>query len=112
KAWDGVERVYKLTRMDEHEYETSFFYLEGETLQTTPLRGSRNQVSAQHTLQLKYQIDSAKRVYNRHVFLDNKLIHKQPIPPEKISRETEIGFLFNIHSHPQHINSQEQVTYS
>lgn len=112
RAWDGIERLYNLTQMDGHEYETSFFYLDGETYLSTPLRGTTNEVRAQHSLQVNYQIDQAKRVYYRNVVLDGKLINKTVVTPESIKKPTQVGFLFNIHSHPEHVNFAQQVTYS
>lgn len=112
KAWDGIQRVYNLTRMDGHEYETAFFFVDGDTFLTTPMRGSRDQVTASHSLQVKYEVDQKKRVYYRNVIIDNRVVAKSTIKPTQLNANTQVGYLFNIHTHPQHLNSFEQTTYS
>lgn len=112
KAWDGIEKLHYLTGMDNHEYETAFFFIEGETYLTTPLRGSTNFVKANHSLQVKYHISPRKQQYFRSVILDNRLLSKAMVAPNQLPRETELGFLFNVHSHPEHINSRGERTYS
>lgn len=112
RAWEGIEKLNYLTGMDNHEYETSFFFIEGETYLTTPLRGTTNFVKANHSLQVKYQISPRRKEYNRTVILDNKIISRAPVKPNQLPRETELGFLFNVHSHPEHININGERTYS
>lgn len=112
KAWEGVQKLYNLTKMDNHEYETSFFFVEGETLLTTPMRGTRDQVSAKHSLQVKYQVNQKKRMYDKQVIIDGKLVSSTPVKPEKLPNQTDVGFLFNIHTHPEHLNAAGQITYS
>ncbi len=111
KAWEGIEKVYNLTNIDNVEYETSFFYLEGETYQTTPLRGEKSRVVSNHTMQIKYEVDQRRRMYYRNVLLDGKRIDKKAMKPEKITKNPEFGFLFNIHTHPQHLNYSGSPTY-
>jgi hypothetical protein len=111
KAWEGIEKVYNLTNIDNVEYETSFFYLEGETYQTTPLRGEESRVVSNHTMQIKYEVDQKRRVYYRNVLLDGKRIDKKAMKPEKITKNPKFGFLFNIHTHPQHLNYSGNPTY-
>jgi hypothetical protein len=112
KAWEGIQKLYNHTRMDGHEYETSFFFVEGETFLTTPMRGTTDQVTASHSLQVKYEIDQHRRVYYRNIIIDGKPMSKSAVKPSQLTKDTQIGFLFNIHSHPEHINALGQVTYS
>lgn len=112
KAWEGIQKLYNLTRMDGHEYETAFFFVEGDTYLTTPMRGTRDQVTASHSLQVKYEIDQKRRVYYRNILIDGKVINKVLVKPDKLTGDLQIGYLFNIHSHPEHVNAAKQVTYS
>jgi hypothetical protein len=76
------------------------------------LRGTHTQVTANHTLQVKYQVPANKKNYQRSIILDGKLISKQPVKPKKLPNQTEMGFLFNVHSHPIHVNAFGEKTYS
>jgi hypothetical protein len=111
-AWEGINRLYNLTNMDQHEYETSLFYVEGDTFPTTPLRGSTHQVNANHNLEVKYKVNETKRMFERYIIIDGQTQDKSLISPDKLNRNTEAGFLFNIHTHPEHINGNGQTTYS
>lgn len=112
KAWEGIKKLYTLTQMDNFEYETSFFYVGGETFQTTPLRGTRDHVSSSHSLQVKYDVDQKRRVYIQNIVLDGKVVSREVIKPEKLDNNIQAGYLFNIHTHPEHINQHGQQTYS
>jgi hypothetical protein len=111
-AWDGIQRLYNLTQMDNYEYESSFFYVEGDTFITTPQRGTRENVTANHSLQVKYEVNKKRKLYYRNVIIDGKTVSKTAVKPEKLPKKTDIGFLFNIHTHPEHVNYNDQVTYS
>ncbi|MFW5702891.1 MAG: hypothetical protein ACOCXP_02905 [Candidatus Dojkabacteria bacterium] len=111
-GWEGVQKLHYLTGIDDHEYETSFFYLEGKTFLTTPLRGEKHSVNANHTLQVKYSLVPRSKSYQRLVYLDGEQISKSPVSSNDIRKQTEIGFLFNVHSHPVHYNYNGQPTYS
>lgn len=111
-GWEGVEKLNYLTGIDDHEYETSFFFMEGKTFLTTPLRGERHSVSANHSLEVKYSILPKSKKYERRVYLDGKIISKGQIDSRSVRKQTEIGFLFNVHSHPKHINFEGKPTYS
>lgn len=112
KAWEGIQRLYNLTRMDGHEYETSFFFAEGETFLTTPLRGSRDQVTSSHSMSIKYEIDQRKRVYYRNIILDGRVVSKSAVKPAQMAQGGQLGFLFNVHTHPEHKNIEGKTTYS
>jgi hypothetical protein len=112
KGWEGVEKLNYLTSMDGREYESSFFFIEGETFITTPLRGTQTEVKANHSLKVKYQIAPKKQVYYRSVLLDDKLISNTAVKPQDLPKKTQLGFLFNVHSHPEHVNSNGEKTYS
>jgi len=111
-GWEGINKLYHLTKLDLHEYETSFFYLDGETLITTPLRGTYEQVTSNHSLEVKYEIDQKKRIYYRNVIIDGKVSSRSAIKPEKLLKHSQVGFLYNVHTHPKHINLGGQTTYS
>ncbi|MDA9865583.1 hypothetical protein N9C96_02795, partial [bacterium] len=112
QAWSGIQRLYNLTQMDNFEYESSFFYVEGETFITTPKRGTRENVTADHSLQVKYEVNKKRKLYYQNVIIDGKVVSKKGIRPDKLPQKTDIGFLFNIHTHPEHVNYNNQVTYS
>ncbi len=114
RAWEGIEKLYNLTRSDNFEYETAFFFAGGETFLTPPLRGTRDHVSASHSMQIRYDVDHKKQLYFQNVVLDGKIVSRVAIKPEKISTQVQLqaGYLFNVHTHPEHINQAQQQTYS
>jgi len=112
QAWEAVRRLYNFTSLDNNEYETAFFYVGGETFTTGAVRGSNQSVSASHKIQVNFTIDQKFKQYYSTVEVDGNIISKKPIEPSTISAHSEIGFLFNLHTHPLHVNQQGKNTYS
>ncbi len=111
-AWDSIRKLYLLTNQDNHEYETSMFFADGDTYMTQPYRGTTNSVSAKHSIQVRFVPDQGRKVYNKLVEIDGRVVDKDVVKPEKLPKKTQLGFLFNIHTHPRHVNMAGQVTYS
>lgn len=111
-AWKGITKMYQFTNDDQHEYETSLFHVGAETYLSKPLRGSTHAVTAKHSLELKYDVDQKRGIYIQHVLLDGNAVGRNVVKPEKLAEAQDAGFLFNIHTHPVHVNAAGQITYS
>lgn len=99
--WTNIKKLYDNTAVNNFEYETSFFYAEGNIVGTDPYKGERTSVKAGHNLNIKF-IPKSGGYYDKQTLLDDKVIKLESVKAEKIPKEFKLGFLFNAHSHPVH----------
>ncbi len=112
--WDGVIRLYKYTASNNHEYETSFFFVDGKTISTPPLKGEKSSVTSKHQLNVKY-VPKDKYYYEKQIIIDGKILQKESVRINRLPKKIDLGFLFNVHSHPAHYldqGGQRIKTYS
>lgn len=109
--WDTVKTIHRLTEKDGHEYEASLFYEGDQIFTTKPHRGTESTVTANHSLQVKFIPNQAKQVYEKQIILDKNIISRETVHPDKLPKQIESGFLFNMHTHPNHFNSTGEKTY-
>ena len=112
--WEGAIRLYKYTGSNNHEYETSFFFVDGEIISTPPFKGEESRVTASHSINVKF-IPKDKYYYEKQIIADGKILKRKSVRVNKIPKKIELGFLFNMHSHPVHYleqNGQRLKTYS
>jgi len=105
KIWDTIKTLNRLTAKDSHEYESSLFYEGNNVIASSPFRGTTTNVRSSHILKVDFKPDQQRRLYEKQVFIDGKIVLKELLKPENIPQKIETGFLFNIHTHPAHTNS-------
>ena len=110
--WDEITRLHRYTDQTGYEYESSLFYIERETIISKPLRGNKDNVHAHHSMQVKYIPDNKYRRYERHIILDGRIIQKDFFAPESVPKQIDSGFLFNMHTHPTHLNNTGGKVYT
>jgi|GEM_PF-3555621 len=99
--WKNIKRLHEFTASNNHEYETSFFYVEGDIISTVPFKGEKEQVVSRHRLKVEF-VPAKGDFYNRQIIVDGKVIKSESIKQAKIPSKINAGFLFNAHSHPVH----------
>lgn len=108
-VWSQILKLYTYTSTDNTEYEQSFFYVDRDVIVSEPVTGAEHNVSAHHSLEVEYTVEKEEII--RRVFLDEEVIDEKyqiEVPPD----EKETGFLFNMHSHPIHLNLEGERVYT
>lgn len=109
-VWANILKLYTYTSTDSTEYELSFFYIGDDVVVSKPITGGEHRVSAHHSLEVNYQEEKGK--YVRSVFLDEVVVDVSVVDEVPVEQEEETGFLFNIHSHPIHLNYEGERVYT
>ncbi len=111
--WGGIKKLYEYTASNNFEYETSFFFVEGDVFNTPPFKGEKDKVSARHDFSVKY-VPKSGEYYEKQVIMDDKVVKKEAVKAKNLPKEIRLGYLFNVHSHPVHkimTRSGEVETY-
>lgn len=112
RLWEDITRLHRYTDSTGYEYESSLFYIERETIISKPLKGNKDNVHAHHSLQVKYIPDNTNYRYERHIILDSRVIQKDYFAPDQVPKQIDSGFLFNMHTHPTHLNNTGEKVYT
>ncbi len=111
--WKEVIKIYKYTDRDGLERAFSIFWADGEILFTQVKTGSSKMVKSGGSIQVKYSHHPTKDGYARkELYLDEKLLKKRDIYHKKVPKNLEVQYLFNIHTHPKHISSDNKKYYN
>lgn len=109
-VWEGIRKLYDYTKVNNLEYETSFFVADGDVFKTDPFKGDESSVRSSHSIRLRYE-PQKNDYYEKQVLLDDKVVKKDRVKRSAIPKKPQVGYLFNVHSHPIHFNAQGQKTY-
>lgn len=112
RVWEYVVRLHKFTDSSGYEYESSLFYIEKEVVISKPLKGNKDNVHAHHSLQVKFVPDNSNNRYERQIILDSRIIQKDYFAPSQLPKQIDSGFLFNMHTHPTHLNNTGDKVYT
>lgn len=107
--WSSLKKLFSFTKKDGFEYEVSLFYADGDIVSTKFTRGSREHVIARHQVNLRYVPRAKIRKYEKEIYVDNTLVAKVLKSPGQLPKSSEIGLIFNAHSHPQQEYNDKQV---
>jgi hypothetical protein len=110
--WEDIVRLHRFTDSTGYEYESSLFYIEKETIISKPLKGNKDNVHAHHSMQVKYVPDNKNYKYERQIILDSRIIQKDYFAPDQLPKQVDSGFLFNMHTHPTHLNNTGSKVYT
>lgn len=101
--------LFKKTDESGYEHEVSIFYVDGDVLASSVLKGEKNQVKVNHSVNLSY-IPQKNGTYQKEIYIDSKLVKKsivKIVPPKQV-----IKYLLNIHTHPKFTNLSGEPSYS
>lgn len=97
--WKGIKDIHKYTQRDNYEYETSFFFADGDIVNSLPLKGDKHSVSAKHTLNVKYEPAKDNYFYKK-IIVDGRVVKQKSVKANNLPQKIEAGFLLNAHTHP------------
>lgn len=111
--WENVIPIYRKTYKDDLERAFSIFWADGETIFTEVATGSNTNVKSGGTIQVKYSNHPTQSNYARkEVFLDGKVIKNRDVYIKNVPKTLEVQYLFNIHTHPKHLNESGNTYYN
>jgi hypothetical protein len=101
--WSDVIKIYKETREDGLERAVSLFWVDGELVLTSVVRGDEKSVSSNHRINVQYTAHPTRRGYlRRELMIDGKVTKRTDVYYKKAPKKVSIEYLFNIHTHPLH----------
>ncbi len=111
--WSDVIGIYKETLKDGLERAISVFWADGELILSSVVRGNEFSVSSNHSLNVKYIPHPTKKGYFRkEVLLNEKVLKRKDIYYKNAPKNVSVEYLFNMHTHPSHLNENQEKIYS
>jgi hypothetical protein len=99
QVWDKIKTIYKYTKSTKNEYATSVFFVNNELYVSPFTKGTKENVLTGHKIAVSYKRRGGD-YYDQIILVDNKEEYRKPVKVTKIPQKSELGFLFNMHSHP------------
>ncbi|MBP9758979.1 hypothetical protein KBD45_04750 [Candidatus Dojkabacteria bacterium] len=103
------KQVFENTSTTGNEHEISIFYIDGDILASSILKGEKNQVKVKHDVNLAY-VPQRTGVFEKQIYIDGKIVKKysvKQVPPKQI-----VKYMINIHSHPKFKDLKGNENYS
>lgn len=111
--WKKIVDLNKQTLTDGNERAVSIYWADGDLVFTPVIRGNEKSVTSNSNISVKYSQHPTKKEYARkEVLLNNSVYKRSDIYYKKIPKKIEVSYLFNIHTHPQHIDSNGNGYYN
>ena len=111
--WDELIKIYKKTNSDGLERAFSVFWADGEIILTEVKTGSDRMVKSGGSIQVKYSQHPTKKGYARkELLVDEKVLKRRDVYYKNIPTTLTVQYLFNIHTHPKHIDENGKVYYN
>jgi hypothetical protein len=111
--WDRIVEIQKDTLRDGNERAISIYWVDGELVLSPISKGDSKSVNNRGNISVKYEKHPTKKGYLRKEIILNSSIYKRTdVYYKKVPKEIEIEYLFNIHTHPQHKDSNGVEYYN
>ncbi len=107
--WSQIIDLYKYTRKDGYERAISVFWVDGEVVLTSVVKGSKKSVKTKSGVKVAYQPIKRNNKYDyywRKIWVNDKIYSKKKVYKSKVPKKIEKPvYLFNMHTHPPHEKS-------
>jgi hypothetical protein len=111
--WNRIVEIQKNTLRDGNERAISIYWVDGELVVSPISKGDSKSVNNRGNISVKYEKHPTKKEYLRKEIILNSSIYKRTdVYYKKVPKEIEIEYLFNIHTHPLHRNSNGVEYYN
>lgn len=115
KFWNQATSIYKYTYKDGLEHAFSAWSIYKQVFYTKVQRGTKTKVTTQDRVQVKFDSYKAGK-YIMRIFVNGDEVEKRTLDQSQIKNnqaDSELRFLFNLHTHPHHENPMtEEPHYS
>jgi hypothetical protein len=109
--WKHVSELHKLTLADGHERAISVFWGDGELILSSVVRGTTSSVKSGGEVKINYVPTSRREYFNKEVYVDEKLYSRREVYYKSMPKKIELKYLFNMHTHPAHLNTMSGENY-
>ena len=104
--WDGIVKIQKQTLSDGNERAMSIYWADGELVVSPIDKGDSKSVTSRGNIQVSYKKHPTREGYLRkEVFLNSSLYKRADVYYKRAPKEIEVEYLFNMHTHPHHMDS-------
>lgn len=104
-----MQKIFDSTSLTGNEHEVSIFYIDGDILASSMLKGEKNKVEVNHNVNLAY-IPQNNGKYEKQIYIDHKVVKKYKV--DKVPSKQVIKYLMNVHSHPKFKDLSGKDNYS
>jgi hypothetical protein len=111
RFWDSIIALNGLTRSENTEYALSVLDIEGKMYTSRPMSGEAQSIQISHQYGKKYRQEKNGNIY-QEIMLDGEKVDEYKISRSQANNILKGGVLFNLHTHPQHIDFRGNPTYS
>jgi len=110
--WTDIQKIYQDTSKDGKERAISLFWADNELIVTSVVKGDEKSVKSTHKVNVKYELHPTRKGYFRKVILvDDKTVKKVDIYHKKAPKSLSVEYLFNMHTHPPHLDNRGNNYY-
>lgn len=110
--WKKIIKLYKDTNQDFRERAVAVLWIDGEWLFNYTKTGDQESVRGGGKISLEYKPSSREGYSIREFYIDDKLESRVEVYNKKIPQKHELEYLFNLHTHPKHIENESQYHYN
>lgn len=109
--WFQISKMYRKTDITGLEYETSVVDIDEDLVFTPYFEGTEKRVKPRNKIQLQYK-PYRDNVMQKIVNINAETVLNKKVKASSVSKSPTIKHLFSVHTHPTHINFQNEKTYS
>ncbi|MHC1716790.1 MAG: hypothetical protein AB9915_02835 [Candidatus Dojkabacteria bacterium] len=111
--WSDVIKIHKLTLSDGRERAISVFWADGELLVTSVAKGDESSVKTNENVSVRYIPHPVKSgYYRKEVLVNGSVVKKLDIYHRNVPKSVDVKYLFNMHTHPVHVNADGSNYFS
>ena len=105
--WEKIIKIQRQTLADGNERAMSVYWADGELVIAPIDTGDGRSVTSRGNISVKYEPHPTRKgYYRKEVILNSSMYKKVDVYHRKVPKEIDVSYLFNIHTHPQHINDR------
>jgi hypothetical protein len=108
---DNISKLFNYTNKYNKEYESSYFYIGNSLVHSPPFEGSDRVLNTRHSLKITIEFDTLNNIYLRNIYIDSFLLSQNTFESANFKFNNDIGYFFNIHTHPILDKSQNRYTF-
>jgi hypothetical protein len=94
--------MYKSTLSDERERAISVFWVDGDLVLTSLIKGDNKSVNTRSSVEVKYEASTHKGYFKKKILVDGSIYSEKEIYYKNLPKKTSLQYLFNLHTHPAH----------
>ncbi|MBN2100618.1 hypothetical protein JW710_01845 [Candidatus Dojkabacteria bacterium] len=110
--WQKVTEIHRHTSGDKHERAINVWWADGDVVVTHSVRGEASKVNIpKQSIKVSYkQVSATSQYAEKIVKVDANVYSKKTVPLRELKNKKRVvvQFLFNMHTHPPHTDSNSQ----